>query len=110
MSSLTFDFHTVCSFCRDNDCDDGHPCDQCTAVDVATCNVYLKHRASLKTKRQYKAKAKAAAALPVHVPDVADSVPSPDRSVSPAPPPNPAIPPIVDSFTSLDKVKEEILS
>ena len=76
-------------------CDNDHPCEQRTAVDVATRNVYLKHRASLKTKHQYKAKPKAAVALPVHVPDVADSVPSPDRSASPALPPNPRCRPLM---------------
>ena len=110
MSSLTLDFHTVCSFCRDNDCDNYHRCGQCTTVDVATRKVYLKHCASLKTKRKYKAKAKAAAALPIHVPDVVDSVSSPAHSVSPAPLLNPAILPVVDSSASLDQVKGEILS
>ena len=82
-------------FVGGNDCDSDHPCDQCTAVDIATRNVYLKHCASLKTKRQHKAKA--AVALPVHVPDVADSVPSPNHPVSPALPPNLAILPVDDS-------------
>ena len=96
-------------FCRGNDCDNDNPCEECTAVDDATCSVYLKHRSRLQNKLQRKHKAKAIASASVPVPDDADPVPSTDRSVSPAPPPTPVVLPVADS-SSLEQVKGEILS
>ena len=74
MSSLTYDFHSVCSVCRGNDCDCNHPCDECSNVDAETLNAYLKHKTTLQRKLQCKRKAKAQPApLPI-VPSVIPAV------------------------------------
>ena len=56
MSTLTYDFHSVCVNCRSIDCDFDHRCDDCadTAGDIMTN--YIKYRRSLKSKQWYKSK------------------------------------------------------
>ena len=80
--NLKLTFHSVCTVCRCNDCDRDSPCTVCSAMDGNTLSTYLKHRLRLQSKSQYKLTAKATASAPVPVLDVADPVPSPDRSVS----------------------------
>ena len=78
-------------------------------MDDATLFTYLKHKISLQHKLQNKRKAKAIPSTPVPVHDVADTVPSPDRSMSPVPPLFPADLAVTDPV-SLDWVKGDILS
>ena len=47
MSTLTFDFHSVCVSSRGMDCDFEHRCDKCANIDDDAMTVYVRHRRSL---------------------------------------------------------------
>ena len=52
MSTLTYDFHSICVSRRSMDCDFEHRCDECANTDDDAMTVYIRHRRSLlQTKR-----------------------------------------------------------
>ena len=50
MSSLKFDFHTVCIECRGVDCDLETRCIECTDISDVAISDYVNHKLSLKKK------------------------------------------------------------
>ena len=65
MSSLKFNFHTVCIDCRGVDCDLETRCIECTDVSDMAMSNYVSHKLSLKKKLFAKCKLKALSPLPV---------------------------------------------
>ena len=59
MSSLKFDFHTVCSDCRGLDCDLEMCCIECADISDVAMSEYVSHKFSLKCKHLAKRKFKA---------------------------------------------------
>ena len=58
MSTLTYDFHSVCVNCRSVECDYDNRCDECTDIADDVMTTYGKHCRSLKPKQRYKSKSK----------------------------------------------------
>ena len=58
MSTLTYDFHSVCVSCRGIDCDFEHRCDECANIADDDMTVYVRHRRSLLSEQHSKSKQK----------------------------------------------------
>ena len=82
MSSLTHDFHSLCTDCHGRDCDLDIRCEECIDVADDVMLAYVKHRLSLQRKSPSKQRLKST--VPVDVPAV-DVVVGADAAVSPSP-------------------------
>ena len=58
MSTLTYDFHSICVNCCGIDSDIDHRCDECADIADDIMTNYVKHKRSLKSKQRYKSKSK----------------------------------------------------
>ena len=59
MSSLAYDHHSFCSFCRDFECTHDNRCEKCLLISDVQFAAYFKHQKSLKRKLIFKQKSKA---------------------------------------------------
>ena len=50
MSSLAYDHHSFCSFCRDFECTHDNRCEKCLLISDVQFAAYFKHQKSLKRK------------------------------------------------------------
>ena len=58
MSTLSYDFHSICVNCCSIDCDFDCRCDECADIADDVMTNYVKHRRSLTSKQRYKSKSK----------------------------------------------------
>ena len=94
MNSLKYDTHTLCTQCRDVNCNNSNRCDECRDWSAGVMSAYLQHKRSLATKRSKKP----AAATSVSSQPAVTAGPSVGSPVS--------LPSLADG----DRLKEAILS